>query len=187
MPRFTFAAVSLLTLLMFTACQSGPQRGDPPMAIASHVDLPRFMGDWYVHGYTPTALDPNAFNPVETYTLDLDGTIATTYRFNKGGFDGPVKTYHPRARVFDRTSNAEWRMLFFGIINSPYLILHVSDDYQETVVAHPNRKLAWIMTRTSPITDARYAALKGVLEARNFELSKLIRAQHALPAGQTTD
>ena len=148
------------------------------MAIASYVDLPKFMGDWYVHGYTPTMLDPNAFNPVESYVLESDGSVATTYEFNAGSFDGPLKTYHPRARIFDKTSNAEWRMRFFGVITSPYLILYVSDDYQETVVAHPNRTMAWIMTRSPVITEARYAALKQELETRNFDLSELVRAQH---------
>tara|TARA_R110002167_G_scaffold192463_1_gene394950 strand:+ start:33 stop:590 length:558 start_codon:yes stop_codon:yes gene_type:complete len=183
MKRFTFAALSAAVLVL-TGCQSGPRRGDPPMAIASYVDLPKFMGDWYVHGYTPTMLDPNAFNPVESYALEPDGTVATTYQFNKDSFDGPQKTYQPRARIFDKTSNAEWRMRFFGVITSPYLILYVSDDYQETVVAHPNRKMAWIMTRSPAITEARYTALKQELELRNFDLSDLVRAQHETPETQ---
>ncbi len=150
MIRRTLASLTA-ALLALTGCQSSPQRGDPPMPIADSVDLNRFMGDWYVHGYTPTALDRDAYNPVESYALNSDGTIATTYRFNQGAFDGPVKVYHPKAKVFDPLTNAEWRMRFFGIITSPYLILYVSADYQETVIGHPDRDLAWIMAREPEI------------------------------------
>jgi apolipoprotein D and lipocalin family protein len=164
--------------LMLLGCQSGPQRGDPPMTLATDVDLPRFMGTWYVHGYTPTAIDRNAFNPTETYELREDGTILTTYQFNAGAADGPVKTYHPKGRVFDPSDNAEWRMTFFGVITSPYLVLYVSDDYTETVIGHPNRKLAWIMTRGDNIPETDYQRLRDELKERGFDLAALRRARH---------
>ena len=172
-----FAACAAL-LATLSGCKSVPQRGDPPMAIASSVDLERFMGDWYVHGYTPTFLDRNAFNPVESYQLNADGTIATTYRFNRDTLNGPEKTYTPKATVFDRQTNAEWRMRFFGLITSPYLIVFVSDDYEETIVAHPNREMAWIMSRDPKIAQTRYDALYAKLVERNFDLNNFVRAQH---------
>lgn len=167
------------SLLLFAGCASGPQRGDPPMEIAPLVDLERFMGTWYVHGYTPTALDPHAFNPTETYELRADGRIQTTYRFRAGGSDGEEKEYRPVARVFDPSSKAEWRMRFFGVITAPYLILYVSDDYTETVIGHPDRNMAWIMTRHPAIDDQVYTRLVEELTRRDFALSELQRAEHS--------
>jgi len=148
------------------------------MALAPHVDLERFMGLWYVHGYTPTIIDPNAFNPTETYELAEDGRILTTYRFNAGSFAGEQKVYQPVARVFDETSNAEWRMTFFGVITSPFLILYVSDDYDATVIGHPDREMAWIMTRDGEIDESRYAALLDELKNWDFDLAKFKRGEH---------
>jgi apolipoprotein D and lipocalin family protein len=65
------------------------------MDTVSYVDLERFMGDWYVVANIPTFLEKGAHNALEYYTLNSDGTIAATFRFNKDGFDGPVKTYRP--------------------------------------------------------------------------------------------
>lgn len=149
------------------------------MELAPYVDLERFMGLWYVHGYTPTPLDPHAFNPTETYELKPDGRIQTTYRFRADGPSGPEKAYHPVARVYDRETNAEWRMRFFGVINTPYLILYVSDDYTATVIGHPDRDLAWIMTRESAISADRYDVLLQELERRDFDLSAFKRATHS--------
>jgi apolipoprotein D and lipocalin family protein len=48
----------------------------------SYVDLERFMGDWYVVASIPAFIEKGAHNAVESYALNSDGTIATTFRFN---------------------------------------------------------------------------------------------------------
>ncbi len=183
MSKRSFATLSglLSSFFFWVGCQSGPQRGTPPMALAEFVDLDRFMGTWYVHGYTPTAIDKNAHNATETYARRENGRIETTYRFNAGGPDGELKTYRPTGRVFDTESNAEWRMTFFGLITSPYLILYVNDEYDQTVIGHPDRDLAWIMTRSPQIDEATYEKLRTELVRRDFDLSKLQRVPHTTP------
>ena len=76
-----------------------------PVQTVESVDLQRFMGDWYVIASIPTFIETDAFNAVESYKLSEDGSIATTFRFNKGGFDGPEKIYKPRGFIEDRPSN----------------------------------------------------------------------------------
>ena len=66
------------------------------MPVVDYVDLDRFMGDWYVIATIPTFLERDAYNPIETYQLNSDGTIATTFTFNKGSLNGTTKIYHPR-------------------------------------------------------------------------------------------
>ena len=78
----TLAATMLLSLF---GCQSMP-----PIHTVREVDLDRFMGDWYVIANIPTFIETDAFNAVESYRLDEDGTIHTTFTFNKGGYDGPL-------------------------------------------------------------------------------------------------
>ena len=40
-----------LSLLALASCSSAPKKS--PMTTVSHVDLPRFMGGWYVIGTIP--------------------------------------------------------------------------------------------------------------------------------------
>lgn len=37
----------------------------PPITPVAHVDLPRFMGDWYVIATIPTRFEKNAYDAVE--------------------------------------------------------------------------------------------------------------------------
>jgi apolipoprotein D and lipocalin family protein len=56
----------------------------PPIKPVAHVDLSRFMGDWYVIAAIPTRFEKTAYNAVETYRLQADGRVATSFRFRKG-------------------------------------------------------------------------------------------------------
>ena len=54
----------------------------PQLPTVEHLDLNRFMGPWYVIACIPTFLETNAYNAVETYRLDADGSIDTVFTFN---------------------------------------------------------------------------------------------------------
>ena len=170
------AATALGTILMSTlgACQST----QTPLATAPHVDLERFMGDWYVIANIPTFIERNAHNAVESYRLDSDGSIATTFTFNKGAFDGPAREYHPRGFVQDRQTNAVWGMQFIWPIKADYRIVYVSPNYQHTIVGREARDYVWIMARTPEISDSDYQALLAMVQHEGYEVDKVKRVPH---------
>lgn len=159
-------------------CQSSVARSaksEPLRAIDRHVQLDRFMGDWYVIAHIPTFIEKKAYNAVERYELAPDGTIQTTFFFNKGDYDGPLKTYRPRGFVHNRETNAEWRMRFVWPFKAAYLITYLDADYQTTVIGVPDRDYAWIMARTKTIPEARYAELLRFLADTGHDVTKLRR------------
>lgn len=131
----------------------------PPMDVVDYVDLNKFMGDWYVIGYTPTFIDKNAYNAVESYEMNPDGTIATTYTFNKGAPDGPQKTYTPKGFVKDDPSNAKWGMQFIWPIKADYRIIYLNDAYTQTIIGRKARDYVWIMARTPQLPEETYNKL----------------------------
>ena len=133
------------------------------------------MGDWYVIAHIPTFIEKEAYNAVESYQLAPDGTVATTFFFNKGSFDGPVKTYKPRGFVYNRETNSEWRMRFVWPFKAAYLITYLDDNYETTVIGVPGRDYAWIMARTKTIPEARYNELVTLLANTGHDVSKLRR------------
>ena len=164
----------MLTLGL-TSCQSLPNAkpSGKLQAITRKVDLKQFMGDWYVIGNIPVFLEKDAYNAKETYQLADDGTIPTTFSFNKGSFDGPLKTMHPKGFIHNKATNAEWRMQFIWPLKADYLITYLSEDYQTTIIGVPGRKYAWIMARTKTLPDLNYQKLVGELKRQGHDLSKL--------------
>ena len=113
------------------------------------------MGDWYVIANIPTSIERGAHNAVESYRLDADGSIATTFTFREGAFDGKLKRYCPRGFVRDTRSNAIWGMQFIWPIKADYRIVYVSPDYQRTIIGREKRDNVWIMARTPQIRRRR--------------------------------
>jgi apolipoprotein D and lipocalin family protein len=168
--RFARFGRLLVPSLLLTACAAMPQ---DPIAPVAHVDLARFMGPWFVIASIPTFLEKNAYDAVESYESNPDGTIATTFTFRKGGFDGPTKTMKPHGFVLDKTSNARWGMQFLWPIKAQYLIAYLDDAYTETIIARDRRDYVWIMARAPSLSPADYERLRARVGAMGYDTSKL--------------
>ena len=149
-----------------------------PMPVVDYVDLDRFMGDWYVIATIPTFLERDAYNPIETYQRDNDGSIATTFTFNKGSLDGPTKIYRPRGFIKDKSTNAIWGMQFVWPIKADYRIVYLDDDYQQTIIGRNSRDYVWIMARTSTISQQDYSNLVARVDLLGYDLNNLQKATH---------
>jgi apolipoprotein D and lipocalin family protein len=145
----------------------------PPLATVPRVDLPRFMGPWYVIANIPTFIEKGAHNAIESYRLDADGTIATTFTFRAGAFDGEEKRYTPRGFVVDRQSNALWGMQFIWPIKADYRITYLADDYSQTVISRIQRDYVWIMARTPDIPEADYQRLLKLVGEQGYDVAKI--------------
>lgn len=159
-------------LVMFSGCTSAPMK---PIRTESAVDLPRFMGDWYVIACIPTFIETQATNAVESYALESPRVVATTFTFNKGGFDGPRKVYRPTGFVREDPSNAIWGMQFIWPIKADYRIVHVDQDYRFTIIGRQKRDYVWIMARQPIIDEADYTRLVALVEAEGYDISELMR------------
>jgi apolipoprotein D and lipocalin family protein len=144
-----------------------------PIPAVEYVDIERFMGDWYVIANIPTFIEKNAFNAVESYRLEEDGTVATTFRFNKGGFDGPEKVYHPRGFIQDEKSNAVWGMQFIWPFKAEYRIIYLTEDYQQTVIGRSKRDYVWVMSRNPSIPDEDFARILRFLEKIGYDIEQV--------------
>jgi apolipoprotein D and lipocalin family protein len=148
-------------------------------AIPPHpsVDLQRFMGDWYVIANIPTRLERTAHNAIESYRIDVDGTIATTFVFRDGAFDGPEKRYEPRGFVRPGTGDAVWGMRFFWYapVKFEYVIAYVNEDYSQTIIGRSSRDYVWIMARTPQLPQSEYDRLVERVKVLGYDTSRLNR------------
>ena len=156
--------------LLLMSC-AGNKMNEIPLV--KQVDLPKFMGDWYVIAVIPTAIETQSYNAIENYKLNADGTIATTFTFYKGAFDGPYKKYEPKGFVKPDTNNALWGMQFIWPIKAEFRIVYLDDNYQRTIIARNARDYVWIMARTPQITDTQYKEMTDLIESYGYDLTKL--------------
>jgi len=146
----------------------------PPLDTVDDVDIPRFMGDWYVIAAIPTFLERDAHNAVESYRLDPDGTIATEFTFRRGSFDGPIKKYAPRGYI-ESDSNAVWGMQFVWPFKADYRIVFLSRDYTTTIIGRQKRDYVWIMAREPILADRDLDPLIARVVAAGYDAADIVR------------
>lgn len=168
--------ISVFGFLLAAGCAATNQ----PIDTVQRVDLRRFMGDWFVIAAIPTILEKDAYNAIESYRLASDGTIATTFTFRDGGFDGPPRRYTPTGYVRDNTG-AVWGMQFVWPIRAEYRVAHLDADYRETIIARTARDYVWIMCRTPSVSDGDYQRLVEKVKQLGYDPGRLRRVPQRWP------
>jgi len=70
---------------------SGCSMNSVSLKTVDQVNIKEFMGSWYVIAHIPTFIEKEAYNAIESYKLNNDGTIATTFTFIKALLRGKRK------------------------------------------------------------------------------------------------
>lgn len=166
-----------LPLGMLSACSTT----STPLRTADDVDLPRFMGDWYVIASIPTFIERDAHNAIETYELVDARRVATTFRFNQGSFDGPVRIFTPTGFVGSDPSNAVWGMQFIWPIKADYRVMYLNADYTQTVIGRNKRDYVWIMARTPTIPEEDYEKLLRFIAQQGYDITNIRRIPQHQP------
>jgi apolipoprotein D and lipocalin family protein len=172
---FYYAKLSLAILSVFIITGCGVKN---PIRTAQDVDIDRYMGEWYVISHIPTFIETESYNAVEIYEKKSERKIATTFRFNKGALDGPVKEYNPMGFLTGDADNAIWKMQFLWPFKADYRIVYLNDDYTTVVVGRNKRDYVWVMARTTSIPDDEYTNILTMLKEEGYDLSNLREVPH---------
>jgi apolipoprotein D and lipocalin family protein len=149
--------------------------GLPELKTVPHVDLARYVGNWYDIASFPQRFQRGCTGTTATYTLRDDGEIDLVNRCRKGSLSGEEDSAKGRARVVDPSTNAKLEVSFFPPFWGEYWIIDLANDYSYAVVGHPSRDYLWILSRSPTIDGAVYDAILTRLRAQGYEVGRLIR------------
>jgi apolipoprotein D and lipocalin family protein len=178
--RLLPVTVALLSLAFTQLVAAEPA---PLPAPTQSVDLHRYAGDWYVHGCIPLHIpffsDAEARNYTEHYELLKPDTIRMTSAFDDAAHaDRDRRSFSFTGNVIDTALNTTWKIWFLWPMGAKYSIIYLDESYTTTIVASANRRLAWIMSRESQISDEQYAELLSFLKQVGFDTAKFRRVPH---------
>ena len=165
----TALLLAALMPLLLSSCARAPLQTVP------QLDLPRFMGDWYVYAHIPYWLERGKVGTLDRYALRPDGRIQNSYLFRRGSLDAPLEEWKGVAWVHDKETNAEWRVQFVWPFRVPFLVIDLDDDYQWAVIGYPSRKLAWVLSRSPSLDEKTYQGILQRMQQQGYDTTKLAK------------
>ena len=147
-----------------------------PLKTVDHVDLSRYVGDWYEIARYPNSFQKDCMESMATYTMMPDGKIEVLNQCRDKTPDGKLRTAKGTAWVVDTESNAKLKVTFFWPFAGDYWIIELCRDYEYAVIGHPDRKYLWILSRTKQMDEAVYNGILERLAAKGYDTTRLIKA-----------
>ncbi len=144
-----------------------------------YVDLDKFMGDWYVIANIPTWIEKGAHNALEQYFWNDKGYIDVVFSFNKDSVSGTYKKLTQKAFVYNKMTNAEWRIQPFWPLKLPYIVIDLDEEYTYTVIGYPSRKFLWIMSRSKSLDEQTLNKIYEKLDAQGYDTSLIEKVIHS--------
>jgi apolipoprotein D and lipocalin family protein len=176
MRYFLFLALAFAAIVAVCVSVSASAKS-PPLVSRASVELPRYMGRWWVIANIPYFAENGKLASADIYALRPDGKIDNVFVYRKG-FEQPEKQMHAVATVVPGTRNTQWKVAFFGgLLRADYLVLEVAPDYSWALIGQPSRKLAWVFSREQRMDDARLAELTAKFRHYGYDPGKLKRVR----------
>jgi apolipoprotein D and lipocalin family protein len=150
-----------------------------PLQTVPHVDLKRYMGQWYEIAAIPMFFERRCTSGARAqYRLLPDGLVEVVNSCQTASGERISST--GRARVGDPQSNAKLKVTFVNLLGwrfwmgGDYWIIDLDADYQTAVIGDPSRRYAWILSRTTALPPETLARLQQVLRAQGYDPCRLM-------------
>jgi apolipoprotein D and lipocalin family protein len=179
--RFHHIIFPIIGFVM-ASCSAPHDHANPPRT-AGKVDLGRYTGRWHEIARLPAPFQKDEDQAIADYGMNADGTVSVQNIAIRP--DGARHDIKGSAKVLNPPENTKLAVRFhtwFGpLIPVPdegnYWILHVDENYQETIVGTPDRRFLWLLARTPRISAQRQAALTAEAKALGFDVERLVTTQ----------
>ncbi len=167
--------------LILTGCQSssGLLEKNIRSQLVPRVDIPRFMGDWFVIATIPTPFEKGAHNAIERYEWNKkEERVDVSFFYNKDSFTGDVELITQKGWVQNKGEGAYWKVQPFWPLKFDYLVIGLDPQYRWSIVGVPDRSYVWIMARTPQMSEEDYQVATQKIEKLGYDLTKLIKVPH---------
>ena len=151
----------------------------PTLHTIAHVDLERYLGQWYELARLPIRFeDDDARDVTANYALKENGKVQVINRLREA--DGDWEQAEGEASAVD-DSNAKLEVSFLPsglrwipFTKGDYWIIRLADDYSVSLVGTPDRKYLWLLSRTPSLSQAVKDDYLRTARSEGFDLSALI-------------
>lgn len=152
-----------------------------PLKVVNYVDLKKYVGLWHEIAKIPNSFQNQCVKGTTAeYTLKENGEIEVINSCIDE--DGEVDNAKGVARIVDKVTNSKLEVSFVSFFGwrpfwGDYWIIGLDENYQWAVIATPNRKYGWILSRTPKLDKVTLDKIFSILteqgyDPKDFEIDK---------------
>lgn len=169
----------LALLLLLAGCTVPQPDATTPRPVAA-VDLPRYLGTWHEAARLPNTFQDSArlrcVNTTATYVARPDARVDVWNACDNALEPGTERRQaRGLAYAVPGAEGARLRVSFFWPFHGDYWVIGLDPDYRWAVVGAPGRDYLWILSRTTPMATADYAAAVAIAQREGFDVTRLQR------------
>ena len=162
----------LVGLFLLAGCSYTPEAVHP----VENFQLERYLGTWYEIGRLDHSFERGLSHVSARYTTRNDGGIDVVNR----GYDFKKQRWKEatgRAYFVDNPSVARLKVTFFWPFYGGYNVIELDPEYRYALVAGPNRKYLWVLSRNRQLEEQVLGQLIATAEKLGFATDQLIRVE----------
>lgn len=169
----------LIALAVATACLVALPAQAQPEPPTKRIELTSMMGRWYEVARYPNKIQNGCNAGTSTWTRAAEG-FAVVQACIKGALDGKLTEWKAKASVADASTNAKFKMSFFGgLVNQEYWVLEHRPDQGWLILSTANGKYLWLMSTKPTLPPAAKAQAVNRIKQLGFDAGRL---EFPLPA-----
>jgi len=169
--------MTMLAAVSLTGCTGVPDG----VQVVSGFELERYLGTWYEIARLDHRFERGMSNVTANYSMREDGGVKVVNRGYKIA-DAEWQDATGKAYFVGEPDVGQLKVSFFGPFYGGYNIVELdTENYQYALVAGPDRKYLWILSRTPELDSEVLSALVGRAGELNFPVNELIYVDHSPP------
>lgn len=150
-----------------------------------NLDIDKYLGEWHQLAAIPQSFQKDCIDDNKAeYSLDDDGRIKV---LNSCREANGINVAEGRARVnpkFDEVSKLQVTFVkIFGWIwafSGDYWVIKLGQNYQYSVVGHPDRTYLWILSREKTLPDSVLLEIRDFLTDVGYDNCSIIMSKNDL-------
>ena len=169
MKKLVFLMISIIT-----AC-SQAKPSSSKLVRAPSIDITRMKGDWFIPARIPTRIDREASDMKAHIEVSKDHSLAIKWRFKKTPSAETDTEWNITATPGTLSESTIWMISPFWPLKFTYQITEFSGDYSWVILASPDRRYLWILSKNENIDPPLMDALMDRLAKSEFDVSAILR------------
>lgn len=145
--------------------------------MVDHIDLNRYMGQWYEIAKLPNRFEKGLICVTANYQLRKDGKITV---LNKGHLENNtavIRSAEGIAVLPDKAIPGKLKVSFFRPFYGDYCIIALDSNYRYSLVGDPSRSYLWILSRTRSLEPETYNQLITIAKNNGFNVSEIMKTE----------